>query len=139
MIQGVIEILLDASAVTTLVGNKSAQSSEYKIYPVVATQGETAPYIIAAKTPGTPLQMKGQGSDLDTSNFQLLIYGDTYELIDDIHEACRIALDNKTSVTDNGINFDRIWFTGDYDSFDKEAQKLVRIANYSALHKRSLT
>lgn len=120
MIQGVIEILTDDIGIQNLVGQNIA-GNKYKIYPVKAPQKELSPYITVHKLPGAPTQSKQEASTLDICKFRVIGYVKTYALRDQFTEAIRLALDNMTSITDNGIEFEKIWYETDSDGYEERA------------------
>lgn len=132
MMQGIIEILTEDTAVQTLVGLNAA-ALKYKVYPVISPQTEKPPYVVCTLTGSTPAQMKGDPSDLDVENFECLIYANNYEQGHNIDIAIRDALDNKRANTDTGIYFDKIWFVSRRDAAveGREAMIYVRVASYA--------
>lgn len=136
MIQGVIEILTDSTAIRNIVGQNNA-TSKYKVYPVRAPQGEKEPYIVVFKTPGaTPTQSKREVSTLDLNKFRVHGYVKNYNDRDAITEAIRATLDQMQSVTNNGIVFESIWYETDSDGFDDNANLYVAIVDFGCLVKR---
>jgi hypothetical protein len=133
MIQGIIEILLDDVTTRTLVGQDKTLTT-YKFYPVISPQSERPPYVVGALTGTSPAQTKDCVSTLDNENFDLLIYGNNYEEVDNIDRAIRTALDGKNSNTDNGIHFNKIYFQSRRDAAveGKEGMIFCRVASYSA-------
>lgn len=136
MIQGIIEILLDSSAVTTLVGDNKA-GNKPKIFPVVAPQGEMVKYVLLSKVRTFPGNCKDGISDMDQVDFMILHFGTDYIDVDELHEATRTALDGMSSITDAGITFAQIRFVTDKDLFSNEAQKYVRQSDYTCFVKRT--
>jgi hypothetical protein len=133
MIQGVIQILLDASAVTSEVGNNKGNHKP-KIYPVVCPQPEESPYITVSKISTNPDGCKV--STLDEVNFTVLHYSKNYNKADAMHEATRAALEVIQDHTELGFEFADIRFVTDRDLFDNEAQLYVRQADYRAMIRR---
>lgn len=133
MIQGVIQILLDASAVTSEVGQNKG-NNKAKIYPVVCPQPEEDPYITVSKISTNPDSCKV--STLDEVNFTVLHYSKNYIKADAMHEATRAALEVIQDHTESGFEFADIRFVTDRDLFDNEAQLYVRQADYRAMIKR---
>jgi len=142
MIQGIIEILSEDATVQSLVGRNKA-NTKYKIYPVRVPQSEVQDfndYIAVAKTETATFDGKFCSGGLNLATFNVIIYSKTgYQRADDIHEACVMALNQKTWNTDAGIFFDSIWFKTDYDTFDDAAQVYVRVASYSCMYSRAAT
>jgi hypothetical protein len=131
MTSGIIEILTDSSAVQALVGENS-RSDKFKVYPFKAPQPENGPYIIVAKTTNsTQSQGKEIESTLDYPTYDVLSYSKKFRETEEMHEACRSALDNMTSITEV-CTFKRIWLVNDRDGFDDSAQMYVHVATYAA-------
>jgi hypothetical protein len=135
MTSGIIEILLDDTGVTTLVG---LSGSKYKIFPVVAPQQTEPPYLTVFKgsNNSTTSLSKDEISGLDypivTVNCWSKVFRDTELLF----EAVRTALDNKQSDTDVGYVFNRIWLVDDRDGFDNEQQLYVHVCTFGLEQKR---
>lgn len=137
MMQGIIEILRENTGVQTAVGQNQA-GTKFKIYPVLCSQTEKPPYMICALSGSVPTQMKDHVSDLDNENFDIFIFTDTYEHGHNIDVAIRAALDGKSSVTDTGITFDKIWFTSRRDGQVQGREGIfTRIVSYSCHVKRT--
>jgi hypothetical protein len=133
MIQGIIEILTDDVPVQTAVGlNKAAD--KYKVYPVITPQTEKPPYVVCALTGASPAQTKDCVSSLDNENFDLLIYGNSYEQADNIDRLIRTAIDGKQSNTDNGVHFSKIYFQSRRDAAVQGPEGFIfcRVVSYSA-------
>jgi hypothetical protein len=131
MTSGIIEILTESVGVQTLVG-QNQDSDKYKVYPTVAPQKESEPYIIVVKTSNSgQSQGKEVESTLDYPSYDVLCYAKNFRTTERLHEACRAALDNMTSVT-AVCTFRRIWLQTDRDAFDNDAQLYVHVATYAA-------
>jgi hypothetical protein len=135
MTSGIIEILLDSVAVQTLVGQVGGK---YKVYPFVAPQNTEQPYITVAKTSNnTQSQGKEIESTLDYPTYDVLCWAKNFRTTELLNEACRMALDNMSSVTDV-CTFTRIWLVTDRDAFDNASQLYVHIATYGAEQRRPI-
>jgi hypothetical protein len=138
MTSGIIEILTDSVAVQALVGQNEA-ADKYKVYPFVAPQGEKGPYIVVAKTANSTVSMgKEIESTLDYPTYDVLHYSKNFRTTEEMHEASRDALDNKTSVT-AVCEFKKIWLVTDRDGFDNSAQMYVHVSTYAAEQYRTTT
>lgn len=129
MIQAVIGILTKATSVQSTVG-RTADGAKFKIFPVVADQGEALPYTVGSIVGNEPTQAKDEVSKLDIVSFQLINYTQFYEQCDAIDNAQRFALDG-FEASDSGIEL-MIWFTGHKDGWDNARQCFARISDYSA-------
>lgn len=123
MISGIIEILSENVTVQTLVGKNKA-NGKYKVYPVRAPQKEDMPYITVFRTGqgALPSLSKELVSGLDYPSVTVVCWHKNYRPAEILGDACRIALDNVTSDTDAGYNFDRIWCVDIKDTFDDAAE-----------------
>jgi hypothetical protein len=138
MTSGIIEILTDHAGVQTLVG-QNERGDKYKVYPFKAPQPEKTDYIVVAKTANnTVSQGKEIESTLDYPTYDVLCYSKNFRTTERLHEACRDALDNMSSVT-AVCQFRRIWLVTDRDAFDESAEMYVHVATYGAEQYRTIT
>jgi len=137
MIQGIIEILSEDATLCALVGDNKA-ATKPKFYWVVAGDEEKVPYIILVVTGNLPTNVKDQPSMYDQISFDCYIYARSVEQADDMDQAIRLALEQKTITTDAGFYFHRIVFNGQKDGYDKEAQKPFRLTSFIAHVKRDI-
>jgi hypothetical protein len=138
MTSGIIEILTDSATVQNLVG-QNERGDKYKVFPFVAPQGEKGPYIVVAKTSNsTQSQGKEIESTLDYPVYDVLCYAKNFRTTEQLHEACRDALDNMTSITEV-CEFKRIWLVTDRDAFDQSADMYCHVATYAAEQYRTIT
>lgn len=104
MIKGIINILISDASVQTLVG-RNAADDKYKVFPVVASQDEKAPYIVV-RSNGHQLAAKGLlNYSLDVIVFS---YHTSYDEVTALDEAACLALVSAGSNTYNGIQIDFI-------------------------------
>lgn len=135
MISGIIEILKENAAVQSQVGTDS--NAMVKVYPVRYPQGEGKnaqvpdKYYVVYKTPGQPVQGKFCTNSLQQASFNVHCCADEYPKTDSMAEAAIEALNNQQAVTDVGYNFQSIFFTGDYDTFDENARRFVRVVSFT--------
>jgi hypothetical protein len=114
MIAGINEILNENEGVIAAVGLNAADT-KVKVYPIVAPPGESLPYLTTSLAGNAPTLYKGLPSSLDAPTFAVNVHAGSYDEVTTIGEAVREALDEKTSVTEAGYAFDRIWYTNEYD------------------------
>lgn len=116
MTSGIIEILIEAPAVTSLVGTEPG--GHIKIYPTQAPQNVKTPYITVSETSLNPSIAKGCPSDLDKPRYNVLVYSLDFRETELIQEACRITLDTGAGfTTDAGASFDAIWMSDRQDLY----------------------
>jgi hypothetical protein len=97
-------ILSATTGVTTLVSTR--------IYPDMAPQNATFPYIVFQKLSTTPTDTKEGVSPLDKMLVQIDCYSNNYDTAHTIAAAIRVALDRYTG-TINGHKVDKIIFSND--------------------------
>jgi hypothetical protein len=114
MIAGINEILNENAGVIAVVG-RNALDTKVKVYPIAAPSSESLPYLTTSLAGNTPTLYKGLPSSLDAPTFAVNVHATSYDEVTTIAEAVRGALDEKTSVTEAGYSFDRIWYTNEYD------------------------
>lgn len=130
MIQGVIQLLINASSVKQAVGlNKS--TDRYKVYPVYADPDEVPPFSVAAITGNSPNQCKDGASRLDKVTVRVTTYATTYEELDKVDNAIRFCLDGYKG-TSGGVNFTAS-LVNQQDAGVDGKPYFARISDYTAL------
>lgn len=133
MLQGVIGILINDTAVKAQVGLNQA-GSRYKVYPVACPQPQDDPYIVLTIILGSNFDRCKDGSgNVDDTPFDVYCYAKSYEAVDGLFNAVRNAIDQYKG-TSNGIKFQTIYIDDYRDGWDKDAGDglFVRIATYRA-------
>lgn len=139
MIAGVNEILSEDAGVIAAIGMNAA-ATKVKVYPVVAPSGEELPYLTTSRVANIPTHAKGEVSSLDVVSFAVHVHAESYDDIDNISEAVRVALDQKSSVTETGYQFLEIWYANEYDRpemFSPERQVYVRTIIFNTQVRRT--
>jgi hypothetical protein len=105
---------------------------KFKIYPVIAPQGEKAPYITVFKPTNDPVTSltKDLASSLDYPRVSVNCWAVNFRDTELMFEAVRTALDNQSSVTDAGYSFLRIWLVDDREGFDPETKLYLHSATF---------
>lgn len=101
------------AAVTALVSTR--------IFPDMATQDATYPFIVYTNDATQPTDVKDSGSPLDVVTMSVMIYSNSYSQAQDIAAAVRTALDRMTG-TVQGVNVQSCRFEGQNSAqmeFDK--------------------
>ena len=88
-----------------------------RIYPNVAKQATTFPFIVYQTTGVDPNDTKDGVSTVDGNSFMVLCYSETYTQVADLAQKARIALDRKSG-TYNTVEVQTIQFTGYDEDFD---------------------
>lgn len=122
MTSGIIEILIEDTGVQNLIG-RNVENTKYKVFPIRCPQGEKQPYITVYKTGEGSTQSisKELVSSLDYPNVTVVAWSLIFRETELIFEACRAALDNVSSITNVGYNFQRIWLVDSRETFDDSA------------------
>jgi hypothetical protein len=129
MIQGVIQLLVNASAVKTAVGLNKAED-RYKIYPVFADSDEVPPFSVARITGNKPTQFKDGSSIVDKISFQVVTYATEYEQLDGIDTAMRFIMDGYKGIS-AGIDM-VVSLQNQSDSGVEGKAYMARISEYEA-------
>lgn len=127
MISGIMTLLLDASSVTTLVGEK--------IYPVVAEEKTQRPYVTIRRTGTSPTIVKNETSGKDETYFTVAAYDKEYKKCIQVLAAVREVIDNYRGDS-NSITFLNVWYQVSEDLYDKEDETYVVVDTYAARIKR---
>jgi hypothetical protein len=90
-----------------------------RIYPNVAKQGTTFPFIVYQTTGVDPNDTKDGVSTVDGNSFMVLCYADSYSVVSNLSQEVRIALD-RAKGTYNSIEVQTIQFTGYDEDFEIE-------------------
>lgn len=101
------------TAVTALVSTR--------IFPDMATQDATYPFIVYTNDATQPTDVKDSASPLDVVTMSVMIYSNSYSQAQDIAAAVRTALDRMTG-TVQGVNVQSCRFEGQNSAqmeFDK--------------------
>ncbi len=120
-------ILSGASAVTSLVSDR--------IYPTVAPQNSTKPFITYSTVTNTPSDTKSGASKVDHILVQFDVYGDTPLSVEGVSEALRVTLDFIAPATYNSVLIDGVSFRGergatveeDFEIFNRSADYRFRV------------
>lgn len=124
MIAGIIEILTENAGIQALVGEKSGTPGEYKVYPVVAPQGQSAPYMTVNQTTRAAMC---KGSTESSYNFDVWSAHKNYEESKAMGDAVISVLDGTESTTDAGYNFSFINMTNQREAFEKVEEGVLHI------------
>lgn len=141
MTSGLIEILIDDEAVVEMVGFNS-RGDKPNIWPIRVPQGENNPkYIVVSKSSNEAGQSltKDLPSLLDYPTYTVYMFAKNFRDTELINELVRLALDNKQSVTNAGVVFNRIWLFNDYDAYDNDSQMYCHVAIYKTEVVRSVS
>lgn len=82
-----------------------------RIYPDMATQDATYPFIVYSVTDTAPTDIKDGVSPLDVVSVSVMMYAESYAVALDLSEKVRAALDRMTGIYD-GVNVQSAKFNG---------------------------
>lgn len=130
MTSGIIQILIENTAVQTAVG---MSGTKYKVYPVVAPQATDQAFITVNKRSNDPMIMKDCLSTLDTSEYEVKAWSKRgFRETETLHEVCRTALESVVAVITDACTFRKVWMINDYDGFDETLDMYCHVGVYSA-------
>lgn len=82
-----------------------------RIYPDMATQDATYPFIVYSVADTAPTDIKDGVSPLDVVSVSVMMYAESYAVALDLSEKVRAALDRMTGIYD-GVNVQSAKFNG---------------------------
>lgn len=82
-----------------------------RIYPEMATQDATYPFIVYSVTDTAPTDIKDGVSPLDVVSVSVMMYAESYAVVLDLAEKVRTALDRMSGIYD-GVNIQSAKFAG---------------------------
>lgn len=130
MVSQTTYILGNDVTVQGLLGTKpEAQTSTYyKVYPVVAPQGTTAPYIVVSQQSKINLAHDNCGYEY---SIQVVSYAKSYDEVTELNDAVISALRSQTNGTVNGLPFGFEEVTNESDGFDKDNSLYAKITTFN--------
>ena len=99
-----------------------------RIYPDMATQDATYPFVVYSITGILPSNTKDHASQMDEVTASVICYADSYNGVQDLSEKVRAALDGKTRGTYGGVSLQSIRIT-DQLSTQINIDKLIYIVD----------
>ena len=139
MISGIVEILLENSALVTELGD------DEKIFPLIVPEetegGEKIepPYLAVMLAEKGSNQTKNSVSTVDFPVVQVNIHAESYDQLETLEEAVREALEGFTGTTGTGHNFHKITFLNSSDRpdlYQKDRPSYPRSSQYNCIVKR---
>jgi len=94
MTEGIIDLLVNDTAVQTLVG-RNAADTKYKVYPLATPQGERPPYITVQMTNRTAIPCKGGRPTAFIDQCNVNIYTVNYQEGIALSRVCADAVDDE--------------------------------------------
>ena len=121
-------ILGATTAIQTLVSSR--------IYPHIAPQGVSMPFVTFATIQRRPTDTKNNVSKLDVYQVEINIFDPEYTACCTIADAIRTALDQKKDTTVNSVSVDSIWYDSGVELYDETANVFVIQETYNMRIKR---
>ncbi len=127
MVNAVTYILDNNTTVKSLVGLRSGATTDYKVFPVVVFESEKAPYIVVRQS-GRVSTAKNCGS---TYTVDVISYANSYDAVNALSEACKVAIEAQTSTTVNGVSYGFMNMVNEVDGeFVREHLLYSKVATY---------
>ena len=131
MVNAFTYILENSSSVQALVGLRvGGSASDYKVFPVVVFESETAPYIVVRLSGRSPLA-KGCGYNYSVD---VICYATSYDAVNALSAACKTAIEATASATINGVDFGSAFLVNEADGdYLKEHGLYSKISTYESI------
>ena len=100
----IYSLLVNDSAVSAIVGTR--------IYPELAEEGASAPYIVYSVVSNTPSDTK-DGTPIDEAQLEIFSVGNTYAAANDLADKVRAALDRKSQIVVGTVTVQSIHYTNE--------------------------
>lgn len=128
MVEAVTYILENHATVQGLVGG-DASGEQHKIFPVVAFNDTTAPYVIVTQVG----QVTG-GKNCDyTYTIQMTSYAKSYDAVTALNLAVIDAVTGQASGSVNGQQFGFLNVVNSVDGFDKEQMLYAKVTTFEGM------
>lgn len=119
--KAIYNILSTTSAVTDIVGTK--------IYPEIAPQNESQPYIVYSVVSNNPTDTKEENGNVDEATIEVYCFNTKYSTAIDLGVAVRAALERKNG-TFGGVKIQSINYTNEQMDVNPERSIWVAIQDY---------
>lgn len=132
MVKVVTYILGNNATVQGLLGNKAQTQTDiyYKVYPVVAPQTETAPYIAVRMTGKVPF---GKNNCGNTYTINVVSYAKSYDEVTTLNDAVITAITSTSGATINGQAFSYLNLTNESDDFVLEHRLYAKVTTFEGV------
>lgn len=135
MTRGIVEILIEAAGVQTIVGTDT--EGGYKVYPTRAPENTKGPYVIVSEVSLNPSLAKGCPGYLDTMRFNVMACSINFAQSEILQAACRSVLDVGTGFSTDAGTFDSIYMVDRQDLFGatpgQDAGMFVKLGVYECM------
>jgi len=120
--KAIYNILTNVTAVTDIVGTK--------IYPEIAPQNESQPYIVYSVVSNSPTDTKEENGNVDEASIEVYCFNTKYSTAIDLGVAVRAALERKNG-TFGGVKIQSINYTNEQMDVNPERSIWVAIQDYT--------
>ena len=120
--KAIYNILSNVTAVTDIVGTK--------IYPEIAPQNESQPYIVYSVVSNSPTDTKEENGNVDEATIEVYCFNTNYSTAIDLGVAVRAALERKNG-TYGGVQIQSINYTNEQMDVNPERSIWVAIQDYT--------
>jgi hypothetical protein len=120
--KAIYNILSNVTAVTDIVSTK--------IYPEIAPQNESQPYIVYSVVSNSPTDTKEENGNVDEATIEVYCFNTKYSTAIDLGVAVRAALERKNG-TYGGVQIQSINYTNEQMDVNPERSIWVAIQDYT--------
>jgi hypothetical protein len=118
----IYSLLVNNSAVAALVGTR--------IYPELAEEGASAPYIVYSVVSNTPSDTK-DGTPIDEAQLEIFSVGNTYAAANDLADKVRAALDRKSQIVVGTVTVQSIQYTNEVVEVSEKRDLYISVQDYT--------
>ena len=118
----IYSLLVNDSAVSAIVGTR--------IYPELAEEGASAPYIVYSVVSNTPSDTK-DGAPVDEAQLEIFSVGNTYAAANDLADKVRAALDRKSQIVVGTVTVQSIHYTNEVVEVSERRDLYISVQDYT--------
>lgn len=118
----IYSLLVNDSAVSALVGTR--------IYPELAEEGASAPYIVYSVVSNTPSDTK-EGTPIDEAQLEIFSVGNTYAAANDLADKVRAALDRKSQIVVGTVTVQSIQYSNEVVEVSEKRDLYISVQDYT--------
>ena len=118
----IYSLLVNDSAVSAIVGTR--------IYPELAEEGASAPYVVYSVVSNTPSDTK-DGTPIDEAQLEIFSVGSTYAAANDLADKVRAALDRKSQIVVGTVTVQSIHYTNEVVEVSEKRDLYISVQDYT--------
>ena len=118
----IYSLLVNDSAVSAIVGTR--------IYPELAEEGASAPYVVYSVVSNTPSDTK-DGTPIDEAQLEIFSIGNTYAAANDLADKVRAALDRKSQIVVGTVTVQSIHYTNEVVEVSEKRDLYISVQDYT--------